>query len=228
MPPVDHVKGVQRIESGAAYEATGLVHRVRVPTNSSASTHPTLVMVHGLYGDDSVAWIFARVVSPEWLIVTPRAYYPLKSGYSWYKFEDELTPEAASFDLGCAAFTHFMQSLPKVYPVDASRVVILGFSQGAVMAYAYATQHRICGVAGLSSYVPDNINLDSPTIPGLPVLMLHGTRDETVPVARARADRDRLASAGAHVHYHEDDIGHKVSAEGMRQLGAWLEDRARG
>jgi phospholipase/carboxylesterase len=227
MPPVDHVKGVQRVESGAAFETTGLVHRVRVPLESSASLYPTLVMVHGLYGDDSVAWIFARVVSPEWLIVTPRAYYPLKDGYSWYKFADELAPDPASFDLGLAALTNFVQALPKVYPVDTSRVVLLGFSQGAVMNYAYATQQRVCGIAGLSSYVPDHIALDSPTIPGLPVLMLHGTRDETIPIERARADRDRLASAGAHVTYHEDNIGHKVSAEGMRRLGAWLDERLR-
>ncbi len=55
--------------------------------------------------------------------------------------------------------------------------------------------------------------------------MAHGTRDDVLPVTAARAARDALAGAGAAVTYHEYPIGHKLSAQGMRDLTAWLRAR---
>src|SRR5260221_13388813 len=86
-PPQDNV---QLITSGPAFDATGLVHRVRVPANASpGQVFPTLVMVHGLQGNEDVTWIFARQAGPQWLIVSPRAPFPDSSGYSWYQFNTD-------------------------------------------------------------------------------------------------------------------------------------------
>jgi predicted esterase len=54
-------------------------------------------------------------------------------------------------------------------------------------------------------------------------LIIHGTHDEAVPIERARAARSVLEARGAIVEYHEHRVGHKVSAQGMKEIAQWLE-----
>jgi predicted esterase len=42
-------------------------------------------------------------------------------------------------------------------------------------------------------------------------------------VAQARAASEALRAAGAEVDYHEYEVGHKMSAEGMRAMKGWVE-----
>jgi phospholipase/carboxylesterase len=212
---------IQLVKAGPAFDALGLVHRVRVPKGSGP--HPTLVMVHGLEGDEDVTWVFARTAGPEWLIASPRAPFAAKSGYSWNSGGDYDKPE--SYRDGLKALSQFIENLPNVYPVNRSRFVMLGFSQGAAMSYVYtanASEQRVKGVAALAGFLPP-FAVDG--LKGLPVLILHGTRDERIPVEDARRDRDALIAAGAQVTYVEDDVGHKIGSNGMQALRKWLAER---
>jgi phospholipase/carboxylesterase len=61
---------------------------------------------------------------------------------------------------------------------------------------------------------------------GKQVFTAHGTDDETVPLPFARAARNDLTRAGAEVAYHEyEGVGHKLNAQGMRDLSEWLAAR---
>ncbi len=213
---------VQHVVSGATFEKLGLVHRVRVPAGDGP--HPTLVMVHGLQGTEDVTWVFARSAGPEWLIVSPRAPFRAEDGYSWNSSDDYANPD--SYQTGLAALTRFVEGLPDVYQADRSRLVLLGFSQGAAMSYAFAASNPVKGLAALGGFMPRWVaDGDLSRFRGLPVLILHGTRDDRVPVDSARESRDRLLQAGAQVTYHEDNVGHKVGAGGMRLLTQWLTGR---
>jgi phospholipase/carboxylesterase len=208
---------IQLVDAGPAFDALGLVHRVRIPAGDGP--HPTLVMVHGLQGDEDVTWVFVKTAGPEWLIVSPRAPFTAKAGYSWLSSGDY------AYRAGLDALTKFVEQLPNVYPVDRSRLVLLGFSQGAAMSYTYAallSDPRVQGVAALAGFLPP-FPIDK--LKGLPVLILHGTRDERIPIEDARRDRDALIAAGAHVTYVEDDVGHKVGSSGMQALRQWLAER---
>src|SRR5437016_4850467 len=140
----------QLVDSGPAFDALGLVHRVRVP--AGPGPHPTLVMVHGLKGNEDVLWIFARTASAQWLIVSPRAPLSVEGGYSWNGSEDDAGPE--SYQAGLTTLTRFVDALPAHYPADRSRLVMLGFSQGAAMTYAFAASNRVQGIAALSGFMP--------------------------------------------------------------------------
>jgi phospholipase/carboxylesterase len=223
---------VQRIDSGPAVEKLGLVHRVRLP--GGEGPHPTLVMIHGFKGTEDVTWIFARSASPDWLVISMRAPFAADQGYQWYihdadnaddtdHADDHNNPE--DFNKGLAALGHFIEKLPDVYPVDRTRMVLLGFSQGAAMAYAYGLHHPILGIAALCGFIPRYIGHDLPPLDGLPILILHGTQDTTIPIKVARENRDRLQAAGADVTYQESETGHKVSAGEMRELTNWLATR---
>jgi dipeptidyl aminopeptidase/acylaminoacyl peptidase len=68
--------------------------------------------------------------------------------------------------------------------VDASRIGLLGFSLGAFLSLALATQDsRIAAVAELFGGLPEHFIKDAGNLP--PVLILHGEQDTTVPIDRA-------------------------------------------
>jgi phospholipase/carboxylesterase len=215
----------QHITSGTALTALGLPHRIRIP--AGIGPHPTLIMVHGLDGNEDVTWVFARTASPDWLILTPRAPLTTESGFSWYpSTPPDRSPDPAQFAAGSAALDKFIAGALATYPIDPARVVLIGFSQGAALSYDYAFKNRdkLIGLGALAGFIPPQI----PTVPPLtklPVLVLHGTQDERVPIEYARNARERLTTAGAALTYEESDVGHKLSAQGMRTLAAWLAAR---
>lgn len=226
MTPIDVMKNVALVTEGSAFDALGLAHRVRVPQGEQGERFPTLVMVHGFQGNEDVTWVFARTASQQWLIVSPRA--PIEApdgGYSWNTFHDGKT-EPESLWQARDTLTHFIENLAKVYPVDRTKMVLLGFSQGAGMCYTVAAekpQSPLLGLVALGGYIPGPVGL--PPLDGLPVFMFHGTKDETIAVSLARKNYEQLIKAGADVTYREDEVGHKVSAGGMRDLTTWLAQR---
>ena len=104
---------------------------------------------------------------------------------------------------------------------------LLGFSQGAALAYSMAilSPERINSLAGLSGFLPDGTTtrLSAGRLNGLPVFIAHGTGDDLVPVDRARAAVAQIEQAGAQVTYCEDDVGHKLSAKCFHGLEAFYQ-----
>jgi phospholipase/carboxylesterase len=105
-------------------------------------------------------------------------------------------------------------------------LILMGFSQGAMMSNALALTHpdRIKGVVSLAGGVlqaPDLLQ-SSISLAGLPVLIAHGTRDETVPLSAAQQTREIYTRLGATVTYKEYDTAHKLSSQGMKDLKQWL------
>ena len=98
----------------------------------------------------------------------------------------------------------------------------MGFSQGAAMCslLAFLYPERIRKVGILAGFIPDGLEelVSQRPLEGKPFFVAHGTKDETVTIARARASIEILEKAGAQVTYCEDDVGHKVSAACLRAL----------
>jgi len=100
------------------------------------------------------------------------------------------------------------------------------------MAYDLALRDpdRFAGVAALSTWLPAPVAANLPEKPahrGFPVLVLHGTRDELVPVDRARQSREVLEGMGVDLEYHEFEMGHEIGGEALRRIFRWLGDRTR-
>ncbi|MDW8299961.1 MAG: dienelactone hydrolase family protein [Anaerolineae bacterium] len=207
-------------------EISGVPCRVRVPQREGA--HPLLLMLHGYEGDEDVTWIFSRAASAEWLIASPRA--PLNApthGYSWFNFQGGKT-DPVTLQAALGYLESFIAALKARYSIDDARIVMLGFSQGASMAYAYMLSEptRLRGVVSLGGFIPGYLTKQIiPPLNGIPVLILHGTQDEVIAVEIARKNRDLLIAHGAQVTYFEEAVGHRVGAGGMRLLTQWLAAR---
>ena len=204
------------------------VLRLRVP--SGAGPHPVTLLLHGWTGDENAMWIFASKLPKDHLLIAPRALYPASmGGYSWYPMRSqEGWPRLADFRPAVAALIQLIERWPEPPAVDLTALRLAGFSQGAALAYTFAILHpeRVRALAGLAGFLPEDAaaHLSPGHFAGLPVYISHGTRDQLVPVERARQAVDHLQGAGAQVVYCESDAGHKLSAECFRGMEAFFQD----
>ena len=121
----------------------------------------------------------------------------------------------------------FLDACLKHYPIDAKKLVVLGFSQGGVMAYSLALSNpeRYAGLAVLSSWLPKElIPLLSikEAVQSLPTLIQHGTQDQLIEVQRARDSVEKLRALRVRLTYREYDMGHEISPRSLNDLSAWL------
>lgn len=115
----------------------------------------------------------------------------------------------------------------KARGMPASRIVLMGFSQGCAMALMTGLRHkeRLAGIVGLSGYLPmagttaaERTDANALT----PIFMGHGSQDNVVIAERGRASRDMLKGLGYHVDWHEYPMAHSVCMEEIQDLNVWL------
>lgn len=199
--------------------------RQRIPPGSGP--HPAIVMLHGWTGDEGSMWIFIHRLPREACIIAPRGLYttPL-GGYGWHPHKPRTWPWVDDF-LPAVEKLAALLTAENFPQVDLKRFQLVGFSQGAAMAYAFALLHpeRVVALAGLAGFAPDGaITLAAgQPLRGVPAFISHGTQDKLVPVDRARRSAELLQEAGANVTYCEDEVGHKLSADCFSSLESFLQ-----
>jgi predicted esterase len=102
---------------------------------------------------------------------------------------------------------------------DPIKVVLMGFSQGAALAFASSSDLKPDGIVAIAGFLPAG---DIKHLSSVPVFWGHGIRDDHVPIMRAREDVARLRKAGAEVAFCEVDVGHKLGVECAQGMERWL------
>ena len=115
----------------------------------------------------------------------------------------------------------------KTRGIQASRIVLAGFSQGGVIALQTALRHaeRLGGIMALSTYLAMPQKLAAEVHAAnrdIPIFMAHGTADPTIRLEWAEASRRALETGGYKVDWHTYRMQHSVSLEEVRDIGAWL------
>lgn len=111
--------------------------------------------------------------------------------------------------------------------IDPRRIFLAGFSQGGAVVYHTAFLRwagPLGGVLALSTYAPtfsDDLKL-SPQQAALPVLSLHGSRDDVVPPAMGRAAYDCLLNNSVQAQWKEYPMAHEVLPAEIRDIGDWM------
>lgn len=153
------------------------------------------------------------------------------NGYGWFPLNPSRPIDPEAFRRGSEALRKFLDHALDCFPVDRERIVVAGFSQGGVMGYDLALREpaRFAGLAALSTWLPTPLVEDLPKTPEqveFPVLVIHGTRDYTLEVERARESRESLRSFEVALTYREFDMGHEINQEALQVILRWLDERA--
>jgi phospholipase/carboxylesterase len=111
--------------------------------------------------------------------------------------------------------------------VPASRIVLMGFSQGCALALVSGLRHaeRLAGIAGLSGYLPLAARTAaerSPANRDVPVFLAHGMQDGVVDIERALAARSVLDDLSISYDWHTYDMDHEVCPDEIADLNRWL------
>jgi phospholipase/carboxylesterase len=193
-----------------------------------------LVLLHGRGADELDLYPLLDLLDPERRLVcaTPRAPLALApGGWHWYAFREVGFPDPGTFHRVYPVAAAWLDGFLADHDVPAARLVLGGFSQGAVMTYALGLgggRPRPAGVIALSGFVPqvEGFELDlSPPLP--PVAIGHGTLDPVIPVDFGRTARRTLEEAGAEVLYREYPLPHTIDPAFARELPAWIRERLR-
>jgi phospholipase/carboxylesterase len=188
------------------------------------------VLTHGRGADEHDLHPLADALDPERRLtaVLPRGPLHLPPGGAhWYVVREVGRPDPATFLPTFAALGAFVDAAAAASGVGADRVVLAGFSQGAVMSYAAglgAGRPRPAGIIALSGFVPDvdgwELDLEGRT--GLPVAIGHGTLDPVISVEFGRRARTLLEGAGMDVRYQESPMAHSIDPAFLDELRGWL------
>jgi len=212
-----------------------LEHVVRAPAGG-APPPPLVLLLHGLGADERDLFPLARGLDPRFLVVSARApYLALPTGFAWYAVDRTTTPptiDPAEVEASREALEELLPELCAAYDADPARAFLFGFSQGAVLGYALALARPdlVRGLVAHSGRVlPQSLSRAAPAaaLGRLEALVLHGARDDVIPVARGREAPTLLAPLlGSRIEYREYAMGHGISEESLADADRWLAARA--
>lgn len=212
-----------------------LIHAIFEPRGDGP--HPTVVALHGRGANAlDLLGLAPYLCGGTCLVLCPQA--PLQIalgpagpvGYAWYPSGGGGPPDMAAVQAADEALQTFLSAALSRYPCDPRRLVLLGFSQGGVMAYNLGLRQpgRFAALVALSTRLPPAVLEQIPDLTAaqqLPILIQHGSRDEVIAVGQARQAVEALRPLRLAVTYREYDMGHEISARSLQDLSVWLQER---
>jgi phospholipase/carboxylesterase len=194
--------------------------------------NPLLLLLHGYGSNEEDLFSFATELPDDYYIVSARAPYDMMYGsYAWYAINFDADENKFS-DLGQARASRdiiagFIDELISSYPIDASNVTLIGFSQGAILGYAVALSYpeKVQRLVAMSGYLNLEIAVDDFKdfdLSGLKIFASHGTVDQVIPVEWARKSSPIIQSLGIDIVYKEYPVGHGVAPQNFYDFKSWL------
>jgi phospholipase/carboxylesterase len=212
----------------------------RLEPRAGAAARKLVVFLHG-YGADGNdlieigrAW---QPLMPDAAFVSPHAPEPCggaPTGRQWFAltFRD---PDERWKGVNAAApiLNRFLDAELARRKLPASALALVGFSQGTMMALHVGLRRAtapaaIVGYSGLF-VLPDNaepevVAAEVKSRP--PVLLIHGDRDDLIPVQALFHATQALAALDVPAEWHiSPGIGHGIDQEGLRHGGEFLARR---
>jgi len=208
--------GVDAQPTGAPLEYI----EIRTAGATERAELPLVVALHGR-GDrpESFATLFDGFPAAA-RIVVPRAPRVWGDGYAWFEQARAVRANHATIALELTRNARRVQKMIEVIRRDRptrGRVVVVGFSQGAMLAYTLAVRYpddvgAVFPVSGL--LFPDALprtGFEPTRVP--PIVALHGRTDSVVPIADDRRGVQLLRARGVGVELHEYDAAHTITRE---------------
>jgi phospholipase/carboxylesterase len=208
-----------------------LLHTAYVP--AGPGPFPTVLALHGWGASaQDLLGLAPMVQEGQVLFLCPQGPVvldpaPGQRGYGWFPLTGGGEVDPAAIVGARGLLEAFVEDALERYPIDPERFVILGFSQGGVMAYdlALGRPERFSALVALSSWLPDEIvsGLDESTARReLSTLLIHGTQDPMIAIDNAQEARTKLADLGIEAAWGEYEMGHEIDPNALRDLVGWL------
>ena len=194
--------------------------RLEPASGSGADSLIILLHGHGSHGGDMIE--LARALQswfPNAAFVAPDGLQAMGGGARrWFPVTSASLDELAEgAEAARPEIEAFIEAEGKRYGVGRARTVIVGFSQGTIVALnlAIKSQHPLAGIIGFSGMLAAS-SVSKATAQATPIALLHGAQHRLIPPSAGATAEVILTRAGFSVtNTVFDGLGHSIDERGL-------------
>jgi len=208
-----------------------LEYLVKEPLTISDKT-PLIFLIHGYGSNKEDLFSFANELQEEALIISVQAPTALPfGGYTWYSISFDADENKFSDpDEGKESIQKlniFVDEVINKYKINTSKIFMTGFSQGAILSYAFSFTfpEKVQYVIALSGYFNHDFLLKEATTNNVEYFISHGNVDQVIPIEWANKAPEILTSLGINNTYKEYPVGHGVHPTNFYDFKNWISER---
>jgi len=208
----------------------GQVYRIE-PQEGKVKSLVVFLHGYGANGQDLIG------IGNQWKAIVPNAAFispdapetcemSVFGGFQWFDLTmRDPTEYWRGVEKASPILQTFLDQELKHYGLDESQLVLVGFSQGTMMALHVGLRRSkpLAGIIGYSGKLAGPEHLKSQLTHKAPVLLVHGAMDEVLPLHMFREAEKALKDAGIDLQSHvSPGVGHGIDAMGVQLGGQFL------
>ncbi len=196
------------------------LYALYVPSSyDPAKSYPLIVCLHGAgFTGESYLERWVPRLEDRYILACPT----VAMGAWWTRFGEDLV-------------LAILENLSKEYHIDHNRVFLTGMSNGGIGAWIIGMHHadRFAGIAPMASGIDDVLFPFVENLANTPVYVLHGEKDQVMPVQLSRdlvKEMNRLGMTHTyreHSWTHPHAGGHFFPRQELPALIAWFDQQRR-
>lgn len=197
------------------------VHRFEAGSDASA---PPLLLLHGTGGDENDLLPFGRLIAPGSALLSVRGKVLEGGAPRFFRRLAEGVFDQKDLAFRTEELAEFVANAAERYGIDQSRLLAVGFSNGANIAASMLLRVPgvLAGAVLIRAMVPFPAEKDAADLRGKKVLLLSGRQDPIVPLAQPEELAKMLRTAGADVELVWQPGGHGLVQGDLEQAQEWL------
>lgn len=210
---------------------TGLTYTVNLPAKKT-DRPPVIIMLHGYGSNEMDLFDLSKSFDERFLTVSLRAPFSAQGqGYCWYTLDflpdKQFKHNYPQLKESRTKLLSFISNICKEYSADSTQVFIMGFSQGAIMAYdiAFYKPEKVKGVLPLSGLLLEEtkkIKTDVFKLAKVKFFIAHGNSDNVIDLKKSEEAAAYLQSKKNNVTLKVYDMPHSISGKELNDIKSWL------
>ncbi|GIP32502.1 alpha/beta hydrolase [Paenibacillus sp. J2TS4] len=188
---------------------------------------PTLVLFHGTGGTERDLLPLAKRISPESSVLSLRGNVLENGMPRFFRRLAEGVFDEEDLIFRTTEVYQFLQQASVKYSFDRSRLIAVGYSNGANLAGSllFHYEDALQGAILHHPMVPRR-GIKLPALTGIPIFIGAGVNDPICSAEETEELQQLLTEAGANVTVHWERHGHQLTATEVEAAAVWLGEQS--